>query len=89
MYRNGPMANLAYSRNVLFQSCSFLAAHGAQLPWSTAAIFADCTMRQVGGDQAYPRGTFRGVNRIDGNVDVAASRVSGRLLLNGKVVPPR
>lgn len=89
VYRNGPMVNLSDSRNVLFQSCSFSASHGAELPWSTGAIFADCTMRQVGGNQAYPRGIFRGANRIDGNVDIAASRVSGRLLLNGRVVPPR
>lgn len=89
VYRNGPMVNLGYSRNVLFQGCTFSATHGAQLPWSTEAIFADCTMRQSGPVQAYPRGTFRGVNRIDGSVDIAASRVSGRLLLNGLPVAPR
>ena len=89
VYLNGPMVNLSDSRNVLFQSCTFTATHGAQLPWSTAVIFADCVMRQSGPVQAYPRGTFRGTNRIDGNVDIGASRVIGRLLLNGQIVPPR
>lgn len=89
VYRNGPMANLSDSRNVLFARCRFDATHGAQLPWSTAAIYENCTMRQSGTAPAYPRGVFRGLNRIDGAVDIAASPVSGRLVLNGRVIPPR
>jgi len=89
VYLNGPMADLSDSRNILFARCRFDAVAGAQLPWSTAAIFENCTMRQTGAKPAYPRGTFRGTNRIDGAVDIAASRVSGRLVINDRVIPPR
>ena len=89
VFLSGPMANLSDSRNVLFARCRFDATHGAQLPWSTAAIYDGCTMRQSGTAPAYPRGTFRGANRIDGAVDIAASPVRGRLLLNGRAIPPR
>lgn len=89
VYLSGPMANLSDSRNVLFARCRFDAGHGAQLPWSTGAIYENCTMRQTGTAPSYPRGSFRGVNRIDGPVDIAASHVRGRLVLNGKVIPPR
>ena len=89
VYANGPIADLSDSRNVTFQSCVFLALHGAQLPWSTDAIFLDCTMRQAGPKQAFPRGLFAGDNRIDGAVDIAASRVRGRLVLNGELIKPR
>lgn len=89
VYLNGPMADISDSRNVLFARCRFDATHGARLPWSTAAIYESCTMRQTGAAAAYPRGTFRGNNRIDGAVDIAASRVSGRLILNGRVIAPR
>lgn len=89
VYRNGPMANASSSENVLFARCRFEALHGAQLPWSIAVIFEDCTMRQAGAKPAYPRGRFRGTNRIDGAVDIGASRVEGRLILNDRLVPPR
>lgn len=89
VYLNGPMANLSDSRNVLFARCFFDATHGAQLPWSTDAIYENCTMRQSGATQAFPRGVFSGTNRIDGAVDVAASSIRGRLVLNGAVIPPR
>lgn len=89
VFLNGPMANVSDSRNVLFARCRFDATHGAQLPWSTGAIYDTCTMRQSGTAAAYPRGTFRGANRIDGAVDIAESRVSGRLALNGRIIAPR
>ena len=89
VYLNGSMANVSDSRNVLFARCRFDATHGAQLPWSTAAIYESCTMRQTGTGTAYPRGQFRGVNRIDGPVDIAASTVSGRMIINGRTIPPR
>lgn len=89
IFLNGPMANAAYSSNVLFARCRFDATHGASLPWSTAVIYEDCTMRQSGLGPGYPRGRFRGSNRIDGAVDIAASPVQGRLVLNGRVIPPR
>ena len=88
VFLQGPMVDLADSRDVLFAGCRFDATHGARLPWSTAAIYQNCTMRQSGTAPGYPRGTFRGGNRIDGAVDIAASRIQGRLLLNGKVIAP-
>lgn len=88
VYLAGPIANVSDSRNVLFARCKFEALNGAQLPWSTDAIFQDCTMRQRGGAQAYPRGLFRGNNSIQGNVDVGNSRLSGKVLLNGKLLAP-
>jgi hypothetical protein len=89
VYLNGPMANAAYSRNVLFARCRFDATHGAQLPWSTAVIYESCTMRQSGPGPGYPRGVFRGTNRIDGAVDIGASAIQGRLVLNGRIIAPR
>ena len=89
VYLNGPMANVSDSRNVLFARCHFDATHGAQLPWSTDAVFDNCTMRQSGPTQAFPRGLFRNINKIDGAVDIAASRIHGRLVLNGQVIPQR
>lgn len=88
VYLNGPIANAAYSRNVLFARCRFDAIHGAQLPWSTAVIYESCIMRQSGRSPGYPRGVFRGTNRIDGVVDIGASPVQGRLVLNGQVIAP-
>ena len=87
VYLNGPMANVSSSRNVLFARCRFNATHGAQLPWSTDAIYEDCVMRQTGPTQAHPRGLFRGANRIEGNASVYGSRVAGKLVLNGQLVP--
>lgn len=89
VYLNGPMIDVSDNKNVLFANCRFDATHGARLPWSTAAIYENCVMRQSGSAAAFPRGTFRGVNRIDGAVDIAASRVTGRLALNGRLIPPR
>jgi hypothetical protein len=45
-------------------------------------------MSQVATDQAYPRGIFTGVDRIDGNVDLYSSKVIGQLTVNGQVIPP-
>jgi hypothetical protein len=87
-FAQGPLADVSDSRNILFARCRFDATRGARLPWSTNAVYDSCIMRQVGGGDAYPRGTFRGTNRIDGPVDIAASRVSGRLVLNGRVIAP-
>lgn len=89
VYHNGSIADLSDARNVLFARCRFEATHGAQLPWSTDAIYEDCIMRQTGATQAFPRGLFRGANQIEGAVDIAASRVHGRLLVNGRLVPLR
>lgn len=89
VYLNGPIANVSNSENILFAQCRFDALHGAQLPWSIAAIFENCTMHQAGSTSGYPRGHFRGINRIDGAVDIGASHVEGQLVLNGHTMPPR
>jgi hypothetical protein len=81
---DGSLANLGETRNVLFKDCSFLADHGAVLPWSLHVIYQDCTMRQkVRTTQGFPRGHFRGRNQITGNVDLYSSKISGELVLNG------
>lgn len=88
VFMPGPMADLSDSQNVLFARCRFEALHGGRLPWSTRAIFQDCVMRQSSAAQSYPRGTFRGVNSIEGNVDLYNSRIGGKLTVNGRIIPP-
>jgi hypothetical protein len=83
-----PIAELPYSRNVLFNRCRFLLTHAAVLPWTTnVVIFSDCVMSQKSRKQSYPRGTFVGRNRIDGNVDLYSSIIRGQLVVNGKLIP--
>lgn len=82
-----PLADLSSEKNMLFDRCRFLARHGGTLPWSTAAIYQDCTMIQTSKAQGYPRGTYRGRNSITGNVGIAGSRILGSLVVNG--VPQR
>lgn len=79
----GPIANLNVGQNVLFKACRFTVTHGWALPWSTQAIYEDCVMRQVGGTQGYPRGTYRGNSIIAGNVDLYSSRIVGSVTVNG------
>lgn len=87
VYTTWPIADLYEHENVLLNRCRFeLIANGA-LPWSVHAIYQDCTMSQVTTRQAYPRGTYIGVNRIDGNVDLYGSAILGDLTLNGRLVP--
>lgn len=82
------IAVLPFCRNTRFTRCRFELAHGGVLPWSTnEVIYADCVMSQTSAKTGYPRGTFVGRNRIDGNVDLHNSRVLGELILNGRVVP--
>lgn len=86
VYAPGPIADLGGgSKNVRFDGCSFVVSHGAALPFSSDAIYAGCTMRQVGGNQGYPRGTYLGHGSIIGNVDLAQSRMLGTLTINGIV----
>ena len=83
-----PIAELPYSRNVLFSRCKFLLTHSAVLPWSTnVVIYDNCTMVQKSPKTAYPRGTFIGRNQIEGNVDLYSSIIRGELIVNGKLVP--
>jgi hypothetical protein len=74
--------------NVLFDSCQFTLKNDAVLPWTLKATYNGCTMSQKASGQAYPRGTFTGVDRIDGNVDLYSSKVVGQLTVNGQIVPP-
>lgn len=87
--RKSLIANIPRARNVLFDHCSFECDHEGVLPWSTGAIYRDCTMRQRVKQWAHTRGVFQGRNVIDGQVKIHSSAVEGTLVLNGKVVPPR
>lgn len=80
---DGSLADLATVPNVLFDRCRFLAVGGATLPWSTAAIYRDCTFEQRSRSTAFPRGTFAGRNTITGPVDLNGSRIGGILTVNG------
>jgi hypothetical protein len=86
----GPVADLGGSyeggRNVGFTRCRFVLSKNGVLPWTTGSVYTDVTMRQAAPVQAYPRGTYRGVNRIDAPVDLYGSRVVGTLTLNGHAV---
>lgn len=87
VYATWPIADLYTHRNILLNRCLVrLVANGA-LPWSVNAIYQDCIMSQVATRQAYPRGTYVGLNRIDGNVDLYGSRIYGDLYVNGRLVP--
>jgi len=74
--------------NVLFDSCRFSLKNNLVLPWSASSIYNNCAMSQLSSRQSYPRGTFTGVNTIDGNVDIYGSKVIGSLTINGSVIPP-
>jgi hypothetical protein len=84
-----PIADLPNNPNVRFSRCDFRLTHQSVLPWTTnAVIFSDCRMSQRSAKQSYPRGTFLGRNRIDGNAVIAGSIVRGELVVNGRPVPP-
>jgi hypothetical protein len=82
-----PIADLNEYTNVLFNRCRFTVAHDAILPWSVNVLYKDSTMSQVSSNQAYPRGTYLGTNRIDGNVDLWGSKILGDLFVNGQLLP--
>lgn len=79
-----PIADLSDARNVLFERCRFILSHNAVLPWSTGAIYRDCIMSQHSPRQGYPRGYYLGRNIVQGNVDLAGSRINGELIVNGQ-----
>ena len=84
------IAELPYSPNARFERCRFILTHEAVLPWSQGdVIYADCTMSQKAAKQSYPRGTFLGSSRIDGNVDLYGSKIVGEVVINGTVVQHR
>lgn len=80
---DGSLVDLSTTPNVQFDQCRFLAVGGATLPWSTGAIYRDCTMKQRSRTLAFPRGWFVGRNVIVGPVDLNGSRISGTLIVNG------
>jgi hypothetical protein len=71
-------------KNVLLQRCLVECAGKGLLPWSVAVTYQDCTMRQASSRPSYPRGTFRGTNRIVGNAFLDGSKFEGPTYLNGK-----
>jgi len=83
VFAAGPIADLSNGTNVRFDSCTFTVSHGAALPWSWKAIYVNCTMRQTGGPQGYPRGTWIGHSTIVGNVDLYSSTIAGSVTING------
>ena len=87
VYTISPIADLYNHKNVLLNRCLVRLIANGVLPWSTEAIYQDCTMSQVATGQAYPRGTYIGVNRIDGNVDLYSSKILGDVYVNGRLVP--
>ena len=82
-----PLADLSDARNMLFRRCSFLAQHGAVLPWSYGAIYADCRMEQKSAKMSFPRGTYLGRTIINGNANLADSRILGEVIINGTRLP--
>ena len=81
-----PIADLSDFANVLFDGCTFKLTGDLVLPWTINVIYRDNVMSQLATKQAYPRGTFIGTNRIDGNVDLSGSHVLGDLTVNGQLV---
>lgn len=73
---------------ILFDGCIFTLANQLVLPWTVTSTYNNCSMSQTSKLQAYPRGTFTGINRIDGNVDLYSSKVVGQLILNGRLIAP-
>jgi hypothetical protein len=81
---NGPIADLADARNMLFDRCRFQLVAKAALPWSTGAIYRDCRMSQRTSEQGYPRGKYLGHSEILGNVGLSGANIVGTLLVNGE-----
>jgi hypothetical protein len=82
-----PIADLSVHQNILFDACRFRLTDQMVLPWTVNVLYNNCTMAQVETKQAYPRGTFTGVNTITGNVDLYGSTILGDLTVNGQLVP--
>ncbi|WP_267378073.1 MULTISPECIES: right-handed parallel beta-helix repeat-containing protein [unclassified Sphingomonas] len=81
-----PLADLSSEINVLFDQCKFSALHRGSLPWSTGAIYRDCTMVAGFDITSHTRGHFLGYNTIVGKVDLSGSKIVGAVMLNGKLL---
>ncbi|MEA3033086.1 MAG: hypothetical protein QOH86_1102 [Sphingomonadales bacterium] len=81
---DGPLADLADGTNVRFDHCRFLAIGGAVLPWSTNAIYANCSMRQTSKTMGYPRGIYLGRTTIETpTIGLLGAKNRGELYVNG------
>lgn len=87
LLRKNLSADISHAQNVLFEGCKFTMNHDGILPWSAGVIWSNCEMSQRSAQTAHTRGTFRGVNRITGPVDISSSTIEGTLVLNGRIVP--
>ncbi|MBH9538442.1 right-handed parallel beta-helix repeat-containing protein [Novosphingopyxis sp. YJ-S2-01] len=85
---DGPLFDLSDEQNILFDRCKMLCVAGAVLPWSTRAIYRDCTMRQGFASTGYPRGTYEGRSTIVGKVALYGSNFPGSVIVNGQVYEP-
>jgi hypothetical protein len=83
----GPIANLAQSKNVLFDGCRFELVGDGLLPWSWRATYKDCRMSQASPKAAETKGRYIGRTTIHGRVDLYGSMIEGELVMNGQVVP--
>lgn len=82
-----PIADLPQNPNVRFSKCTFQLTHDAVLPWTTnVVIFDSCSLAQRSAKPSYPRGTFLGVNRINGNAVLSGAVVRDELILNGRPI---
>lgn len=85
---NGPIVDAGGSyyagRNVTFRRCTMDLRRDATLPWTVGSNYEDCTMRQRSASPGYPRGVYRGTNRITGRVDLYGSRFEGEVWVNGQ-----
>ena len=84
VYASGPIVNLGESDHVLFDGCTVDCIAGGVLPWSSTAIYRDCTMRQHSRTTAYPRGRYLGRTRIDAPVNLYGSMIQGVVIVNGR-----
>ncbi|HVF38049.1 MAG TPA: right-handed parallel beta-helix repeat-containing protein [Sphingomicrobium sp.] len=87
--RSRPIADLSTSRNVRFDRCRFELTRDSVLPWSTAAIYGDCQMRQTSALPSYPRGTYEGRTVIAGPAQLGGSTIRGEVILNGRLLRGR
>lgn len=83
---NGPIVDTGGGQNVRFTECLFKLTADGTLPWTIGAIFENCTMAQVSRVEGYPRGRYRGVNRITGAARLDGSTIAGTVILNGKTI---
>lgn len=84
-----PIAHLWRNQNVLFNRCQFILTHEAVLPFSTPVVrYADCVMVQASPEQSRTKGTYLGVNRLTGNIELSKSVIRGTVILNGRTLGP-